>query len=377
MKRVMFVAGEASGDQHGAEIIKQLSHREYQCFGIGGKRMQQAGMTLLFDAAQIAVVGFIEVIKHFPAIRKAWKIAKHTIQERKPDLIVLIDYPGFNLRLAQYAKQQGIKVLYYISPQVWAWRQKRVHKIKRCVDHMAVIFPFEVNFYQKAGVPVSFVGSPLVEQVQSCGSQQAAQQQLKLPATFTYVGLLPGSRHSEIQRLLPTMVETAQQLKKHHPNIRFLLPIASTLKISDIEPYLADIKQDITLVEDSTYAAIEASDAVICSSGTATLETALLQVPLVVIYKTSALTFWLAKRLICIKNIALCNIVAGQKIVQEYLQQEANADNLQTEIDKLLTNDGYRAQVRKALSQVKDKLGQPGAADKVVTLIEQLVSHQN
>ncbi len=373
MKRIMFVAGEASGDQHGAEIIKQLPHQNYQCFGIGGKRMQQAGMTLLFDAAQIAVVGFVEVLKHFPAIRQAWKIAKQAINERKPDLIVLIDYPGFNLRLARYAKQQGIKVLYYISPQVWAWRQKRVEKIKQCVDHMAVIFPFEVDFYQKADVPVSFVGSPLVEQVQSCGGQQVAQQKCKLPTDHTFVGLLPGSRHSEIQRLLPTMVETAKRLQQHQAHLHFILPIASTLKRTDIEPYLTDIKNEITIIEDNTHAAIEACDAVICSSGTATLETALLQVPLVVIYKTSALTFWLAKRLICIKNIALCNIVAGKRIVQEYLQHDVNPDSLEAEVRKLLTDADYRNQIKTELAQVKNKLGQPGAADKVVALIEELL----
>ncbi len=375
MKNVMLVAGEASGDQHGAEIVTHLKQTAH-CFGIGGRHMQAAGMEILFDAAQIAVMGFIEVLKHFPAISQAWKVAKHAIDTQKPDLLILIDYPGFNLRLARYAKQQGIKVLYYISPQVWAWRQNRVYTIKQCVDHMAVIFPFEVPFHEKAHVPVTFVGSPLVEQVQPIGNAATAAERLELPNTKTLIGLLPGSRHSELERLLPTMVASAQLLRQHDPNIHFVLPVASTLKLADFMAHIAPIEDAVTLVEQDTHVAIEACHAVICSSGTATLETALLQTPMVVIYKTSALTYSLAKRLIRIPHIALCNIVAGKAIVQEYIQDAAKPEAISQEIIRLLSNENYLKQMKMELAKIAEKLGEPGAAEKVAHLAKTLLTRE-
>ena len=373
MKQIMFVAGEASGDTHGADVIKHLMQQgDVECFGIGGDNMRAAGMETLFDINDIAVVGFIEVIKHLKPIRAAWHTAVHALEHRRPDVLVLIDYPGFNLRLAKKAKALGITVLYYISPQIWAWHQSRVYKIKQCVDHMAVIFPFEVPFYEKAGVPVTYVGSPLTEQVHPI-AQEVARTALSLDAHTQYIGLAPGSRMSELTRLLPTMLDAANLLFKNDPTRQFLLPIASTLKPSDFAPYLAQHPQlPIRCIEHNTHHTLAACDAVMCTSGTATLETAILGVPMVILYKTTPLTYQLAKRLVKVDHIGLCNIVVGKRAVPELIQHEATADNIQQTLLPLLTDPVRQHAIKGDLDKVREKLGKPGAAQKVTHLIQSM-----
>lgn len=373
MKQIMFVAGEASGDNHGADVIKHLMQQgDVQCFGIGGDKMRAAGMEALFDINDIAVVGFIEVIKHIKPIRAAWHVAVQALEKRQPDVLVLIDYPGFNLRLAKKAKALGITVLYYISPQIWAWHQSRVYKIKQCVDHMAVVFPFEVPFYEKAGVPVTYVGSPLTEQVHPI-AQEAARIALSLNAQTQYIGLAPGSRMSELTRLLPAMLDAADLLFKEDPTRQFLLPIASTLKPSDFSPYLAQHPHlPIQLIEHNTHNILAACDAVMCTSGTATLETAILGVPMVILYKTTPLTYQLAKRLVKVDHIGLCNIVAGKRAVPELIQHEATAENIKHALLPLLTDPQRQQAIKTDLAIVREKLGQPGAAKQVVMLIQKL-----
>lgn len=377
MKQIMFVAGEASGDNHGADVIKCLMQQDdVQCFGIGGDKMCAAGMEMLFDINDIAVVGFIEVIKHFKPIRAAWHVAVQALENRQPDLLVLIDYPGFNLRLAKKAKALGITVLYYISPQIWAWHQSRVYKIKKCVDHMAVIFPFEVPFYEKAGVPVTYVGSPLTEQVHPI-AQDAARAALSLYADTHYIGLAPGSRMSELTRLLSTMLDAANLLFKDDPKRHFLLPIASTLKPSDFAPYLAQHPHlPIQLIERNTHRTLAACDAVMCTSGTATLETAILGVPMVILYKTTPLTYQLAKRLVKVDHIGLCNIVAGKRAVPELIQHDATAENIHQALLPLLTDPEHQQAIKADLNTVREKLGKPGAAKNVAHIIHCLTPNQ-
>jgi len=298
--RIMIVAGEASGDIYGADLVREtLAHgKEIRFFGIGGARMREAGVTTLVDSADMAVVGLVEVLKHFDVIASAFLKLKRILLNDPPDLLILIDYPGFNLRLAKIAKKAGVKVLYYISPQVWAWRQGRVRKIARLVDHMAVILPFEAEFYKKTGVAVSFVGHPMLDMVKVELDRSAAALSFGLDPQRKIVGLFPGSRRNEIERLLPVIVSSAAQLKEQFPGVQFVLPLASTLKSSDIQPQFEAAHLDVTITSERIHDLIRACDAVISVSGTVTLEIALVGTPMVIIYRLSPLTYHLAKRLI-------------------------------------------------------------------------------
>ncbi|MDD2897410.1 MAG: lipid-A-disaccharide synthase [Desulfuromonadaceae bacterium] len=360
----MIVAGEASGDIYGADLVREahkLDH-ELHFFGIGGTRMREAGVDTLVDSSVMAVVGLVEVIKHFDVISAAFKMLKRIILEAPPDLLVLIDYPGFNLRLAKVAKKAGVKVLYYISPQIWAWRQGRVKKIARLVDHMAVILPFEAPFYQKAGVPVTFVGHPMLDLVAVSIDRAVAATSFSLDPLKKTVGLFPGSRHNEIERLLPVIIAAAVRLKERFPDIQFILPLASTLKSDDIVPQLKAAGLDVTTTRDRIHDMIRACDAVISVSGTVTLEIALVGTPMVIIYKLSPLTYQLAKRLIKVPNIGLCNIVAGETVVQELIQDQANSETIASEIEKLLTDRSYHTAIAHKLGDVRAKLGCGGAS---------------
>ena len=248
----MIVAGEASGDIYGAALVSEANTLVpgIQFFGIGGTRMREAGVETLVDSSDMAVVGLVEVIKHFDVISAAFGKLKQIILQAPPDLLILIDYPGFNLRLAKVAKKAGIKVLYYISPQIWAWRQGRVKKIARLVDHMAVILPFEAPFYEKAGVPVTFVGHPMLDLVQVQLDRSAAATSFSLDPARKVVGLFPGSRHNEIERLLPVIIGAATRLKEQFPDIQFILPLASTLSSNDIVPQLTAAGLDVTTTRD-------------------------------------------------------------------------------------------------------------------------------
>ncbi|MDF2940405.1 MAG: lipid-A-disaccharide synthase [Gammaproteobacteria bacterium] len=415
MSRILFIAGEASGDAHASEVAKALKQQrpDMELVGIGGQKMKEAGVEILFDAAEIAVVGLVEVIKHYPALKRAWNKAVDQLKNHRPDLLILVDYPGFNLRLAKVAKQMGIKVLYYISPQIWAWHQSRIKKIKQTVDHMAVIFPFEVSFYSKADIPVSYVGSPLAESVIPIGKQAAKHKIIPSPLVGEsqgegkIIGLLPGSRKSELSRLMPVLVECAKALKKRYPHAQFLLPIASTLKPEDIRPYISKISPnpsfskrgssslcknealsnsslckreagrdllDIQIIQNNSHAAIEACDLAICSSGTVTLEAAILGTPMVLIYKTAPITYWLAKRLIKIKHIGLCNILAGKTIVPELIQNDANVNNIVSHACQILEDKAYRDQMLGNLAWVRAQLGEQKTGKEVAELALKLIN---
>ncbi|MDO8953454.1 MAG: lipid-A-disaccharide synthase [Gammaproteobacteria bacterium] len=396
MSRILFVAGEASGDAHASEVAKALKLQQpgITLVGIGGQKMREAGVEIIFDASEIAVVGIVEVIKHYPAIKRAWNKAVDQLKNHRPDLIILVDYPGFNLRLAKLAKQMGIKVLYYISPQIWAWHQSRITKIKQTVDHMAVIFPFEVAFYSKANIPVTYVGSPLAESVIPIGKDNAKRQiipsllegegQGEGASPFPIIGLLPGSRKSEISRLMPLLLESAKALKAIYPNAQFLLPIASTLSEADFQQFLpppiageVDMRslsgEGIRIIKNNSHAAIEACDVIICSSGTVTLEAAILSTPMVLIYKTAKITYELGKRLIKIKYIGLCNILADRPIVPELIQDNANVKSIVAHTRKLLEDQVCREQTLKDLAWVREQLGQDRTGNKVAELAVRLI----
>ena len=356
MKQVMIVAGEASGDLHGGKLVTDVikKNKDVRFFGIGGSDMRKAGVEILVESSELAVVGLIEVLVHRKAIFSALDKMKVILKQQPPDLLLLIDYPEFNLRLAKYAKSCGVKVLFYISPQVWAWRQKRVHKIKKVVDRMAVVFPFEAEFYKKYNVPVTYVGHPLTGEV--CASKDKDQliKDFHLDPKTKHVGLLPGSRKSEIKRLLPIILKSASKLAEEDKNIEFLLPIASTLSKNDFLPFLGQFAHlRIHLIENRPYDVMEASDAIVTVSGTVTLEIALIGTPMVIINKLSWITYLIVRRMIKIKFIGLCNIIANRQLVPELVQCMAKPVLIAKLLNKMLCNIDYANQLKENLENVK------------------------
>ncbi len=377
-RRIMIVAGEASGDIYGADLVTESNKlaTDIHFSGIGGTRMREAGVETLVDSSDMAVVGLVEVIKHFDVISSAFRKLKQILLDTPPDLLILIDYPGFNLRLAKVAKKAGVKVLYYISPQIWAWRQGRVKKIARLVDHMAVILPFEAAFYEKAGIPVTFVGHPMLDLVKVAIDRSAAATSFNLDPAQKIVGLFPGSRRNEIERLLPVIIGAATKLKERFPDIQFILPLASTLSNDDIIPQLKAAGLGVTTTRDRIHDMIRACDAVISVSGTVTLEIALVGTPMVIIYKLSPLTYQIAKRLVKVPNIGLCNIVAGETVVKELIQDDANSEEIATEISALLTNQSYHSSIVGKLGEVRSKLGRNKASARVAQLLCNMMEKQ-
>lgn len=376
-KRILIVAGEASGDIYGAGLIRAVQQLDsgISFFGIGGVRMREAGCNTLVDSAEMAVVGLVEVLKHFNVIAAAFLKLKKILYQNPPDVLILIDYPGFNLRLAKVAKRAGVKVLYYISPQIWAWRKGRVKKIKRLVDHMAVTLPFELPLYQQAGVPSSFVGHPMAGRVNVTMDRDQAAASFGLDPSRQLVGLFPGSRRSEIERLLPTLVETANLLLKQFPTLQFVLPLASTLRDEDLAPYLNGADLPLFISRERIHDLIRSCDAVISVSGTVTLEVALVGTPQVIIYKLSPLTYQLAKRLVKVDHIGLCNIVVGQTVAKELVQDDASPQQIAAEIGRILTDREYAADLKAGLVQVKERLGGGGTDQRMAELTLQMV-HQ-
>ncbi len=374
---VMILAGEASGDAHAAEFVEQLRQLrpDIRLSGMGSREMQRAGVDVFFDSSIIAVVGLVEVLRHWGDIKRAMAIVKQRLEQTRPDLLILVDYPEFNLKMARHARELGIKVLFYISPQVWAWRPKRIHKIGKLIDHMAVIFKFEQPYYERAGIPVSFVGHPLVDKVQLREDVAALKTKLGISAADRVIGLFPGSRHSEISRLLPLMFDTAQLMRQRDPNLKFLLPVASTLDFDEISRQCASRDLDIIVSQDDIYGVIGCCNAIATCSGTVTLEIALLGVPMCILYKMSGLSYSIMKRLITIPHIGLANIVAGGAVVREFLQQAAQPDAISAELFALFENREYREQVLSGLERVRENLGAGDGARNMAQLVLSLIDN--
>ncbi len=326
-KHVFIIAGEASGDAHAARLVKELSHHDITFSGIGGTLMQNMGVELIYPLAQFGVTGLTEVVKQFGHIKKAYKLAKQFLQAHPIDLLILVDYPGFNLRFARFAKSLGIKILYYISPQIWAWKANRIHHIKKYIDVMAVIFPFEKDLYQKAGVKAYFVGHPLSGSIDANIDTRQFKKDYHINQELI-IGLMPGSRQNEIKRLLPIIKDSAANIAKRHRQVRFLLPVARTLKTDDIKAYFKDSVIHIDFISNRTEEVIACCHSLIVASGTASLEVALMQKPMVIIYKTSRLTYSVATQVIKTPYIGLCNLLAKKMIVPEIIQDDLTVKNL-------------------------------------------------
>jgi lipid-A-disaccharide synthase len=367
---VMIVTGEASGDHHGALVLRALKQRfpKLRCCGIGGDELQQAGMRLLYHNQHLAVVGLVEVLAHAPHIIRAFNILRREIKTSPPDLIIFIDYPGFNLRMAAFASKLNVPILYYISPQIWAWGQGRAKKIARIVDTMAVIFPFEVPFYSKVGLKAHFVGHPLMDQPIPLLDRSEALQRLGLNEAGPIVGLLPGSRTGEIKRLLPPMLGAAGIIHKQYPNAQFIIPVAPGLNHDEISAAARASQAPIQVVSNNFYDALNSCDIALVTSGTATLQTAMLCKPMIIVYRVSMLTYLLGRMLIQVPWIGLANIVAGKMVARELIQHHATAERIGREALALLDDDKRQSAVKQQLNEVKQALGGPGASERVADL---------
>ena len=373
---VLFSAGESSGDQHAANMFLEL--RKYrpdiQGIGMGGAKMAQAGIDVRYDSSNIAVIGLVEVIKHYGEIRRALKLMQKIISDEQPDLLVCVDYKEFNFKLARYAKQCGIKVLFYVSPQIWAWRPGRVKKYGEVIDMMAVIFPFETAYYEAESVPVRYVGHPSVDKVHPQHSKEEDLVRFGLDQKKTIIGILPGSRANEIKRMLPVMLKAAEEIQNDMPEVQFLLPQADSISDALLEEYLSQSPVKIITVKNQPYDVIQCCDVVMTTSGTATLEIALLTVPMVITYKLSPLTYILGRWLVNTRFIGLPNIIAGKGIVKEFIQHEATSENLAAEVNRILTDKVYADAMRDNLSQVKAQLGEGGGSKNMAELAWTMLS---
>ena len=372
---VMIVAGEASGDLYGATLATELHALSpgTRLLGMGGDRMREAGVETLVDANVMAVMGLVEVLEHLPVIVKGFNILKQRLLSDAPRLLILIDYPDFNLRLAKIAKRAGIKVLYFISPQVWAWRSGRVKGIGQVVDRMAVLFPFEVPLYQNAGIPVSFVGHPLLDMVAPALESTLAADALGLDPARRVVGLFPGSRKSVIKRMLPTVLESAALLKARHPELQFVLPLAASLRPADIEPYLAAAGVKVSVVSGRNHDVMSSCAAAIAVSGTVIMELALVGVPTVLVYKVSPISYQIGKRVINVPHIGICNIVAEKRLIKELIQHEAHPEAIADEVDAMLNDQAYAGEMRAGLAGVREKLGSGGALVRLAQLAKHMI----
>lgn len=364
-KRIYIIAGEASGDLHGGNLVRGL----FQVAGPGalhirawgGDRMAAAGAEVVKHYRELAFMGFTQVIMNLRTILRNIDTCKKDIEAYKPDALILIDYPGFNLRIAEWAHAKGIPVHYYISPQVWAWKKGRVHTIKKVVDRMYVILPFEKEWYARYDYAVEFVGHPLLDAIEQEG--RTPLEPLPGADDRPVVALLPGSRQQEIARMLPLMAEVARR----YPAYRFVLAAAPSVPDSTYKGYLKD--SPVTVVKGRTYDVLRHAHGALVTSGTATLETALFGVPEVVCYSGSTLNVWIAKRLVDIEFISLVNLIMGREVVKELIQQDLKVNKLSKELERIMLPGVDRSTMEKDLAQLREKLGGPGASAKVAMAV--------
>ena len=375
-KNVLIIAGEASGDLHGAGLIRELKkiNPDIEYSGVGGAKLKEEGINLLFSIEKLAFMGFYEVIKNIGLIKELKKKLIYHLNQCKPDLVILIDYPGFNLRFAKEVEKRKIPILYYISPQVWAWGKKRVNTIKELVDRMVVFFPFEEKLYKEAGVEVNFIGHPLLDLVKSTLSRDDFRNKLQIKENEILVGLLPGSRWQEVEKILPVMVRSCLILKKRRKNLQIAVGLAPTIDKQKVEDFLKKKNFKVPILENLTYDLMSHSDLLLTTSGTATLESAISCTPLIVLYKTSFLTYHLAKVLVKIPHIGMVNIVAGKKIVPEFIQSRAKPEKIAQEMEKILKDKEEYKRIKIELSEVKTGLGEKGAYCRGARIVNQMLS---
>ena len=376
-RNILIVAGETSGDLLGAHLVKAVLSMDpgLRFYGVGGKHLRSMGTDIIFDSSELAVVGIVEVFSRLPSNYRAFRWLKRSLDSNRPALAVLIDFPELNLRLAKEANKREIPVFYYISPQVWAWRRGRAKKIAELVHKLVVILPFEVPFYRQRGIDCEFVGHPLIDIVKPRLSKEEAHDKFGLDKDKRTIGLLPGSRREEVQKLLPVLLESARLLLRDFPNLQFIIPLAPAIDRSEVEKYVADFSLDIRVVGEHVYDVLNISDLVITASGTATLEAAIARTPMIIVYKVSLLSYLVGKLLVRVKDIGLVNLIAEKRIVPELIQGQASPINIFNEASKMLKNPHLLSMIRCELDKVKEKLGDPGTSQRVAQILYRVI-HQ-
>ncbi len=368
-RRIMIVAGEASGDLHGANLVKALKEADpaVEVFGVGGHRMREAGVDVCFDSSLVAVVGGSEVIRHLDTILGVMRWLKEALHTLKPDLVILIDFPDFNFRIADAAKRARVPVFYYISPQIWAWRKGRAKFLARTVAGMAVIFPFEAELYRKWGLPAEYVGHPILDgRLGAVPSKAESRAALGIPGDRTVVALLPGSRRSEIAHHLDLVVESARRIAREVPDVEFLMPLAPTLDEKDLRARLGGAP--IRLVTGDAIDVLAAADAAVVKSGTSTVEAALCGVPFVIVYRLSRFTFALGRLLIKVPFIGMANLIAGKRIAPELVQHDFTPEKVAREVVALLSDRTRREEAIAGCRLVREKMGGPGASRRAAEM---------
>jgi lipid-A-disaccharide synthase len=374
MPRILILAGEASGDMHGASLAKSLAQQcpGIELEGLGGAKMEAAGVRLLSGIERLDIIGLPTLSELRRALAVFKKLSSH-IATAPYDAVVLIDNPGLNLRLARVAKRAGRTVVYYVAPQIWAWNERRVEKLRKYVDRLLAILPFEEVYFKKAGVDCVFVGNPIMDQLQPSYDAAKLRSEFGLDPKATVIGLLPGSRKSEIQRLLPVMLEAAQRLggsgTAHASPRRFVLARAPSVPLALIEPFLSQSGVPVTVISDRAYDVIATCDALIVASGTATLQTALVGRPMTIVYRTSALTFAVYRRLINVPWIGLANLIAGRQIAKELIQRDVTGERLARETETLLANPTGQAEAESVSRDLRARLGAPGTSHRAAAEI--------
>lgn len=364
--RIFLSVGEHSGDLHGSLVLSHLRQLvpDLVAEGIGGPLMEKQGFKSLHSIDELAVIGFVEVLANLRRIYGIFGDVKEYLRAQRPDLVILIDYPGFNVRVAQAAKELGLRVLYYILPQVWAWNPGRTQNIASTIDEAVVVFPFETEIWRKVGASCHWFGHPLVGIVESRMPIEQFREELTI-GEGPVISILPGSRHQEIRYILPALLDTAERILAAKPNARFLLPQAPTIDEALIRPHLKGRTLPLTLLRGQTYDAVKHSDLALVASGTATLETALLGTPMIIVYQTNFVTSVLSKFLIQAPHIGLPNVVAGEKIVPEFIRWHFQPDQVAKEALSILNDPVRQKTMREKLKTVKGKLGEPGASRRV------------
>ena len=370
MARILIITGEASGDLHGANLAHAFKARDPQVSltGIGGAAMAAAGVQLVREGGQLDIIGMVgpsviaAVIRRFLAMRRLFRSVPW-------DAVVFVDNPGLNLRYAYFAKRAGLRVFYYIAPQIWAWRPGRIHWIKQRVDHVLVVLPFEKPIYDKAGIPCTFVGHPLLDAVASQYDPKSLRTKFNLASEGRVIALLPGSRTREVQCLLPILLDAADKLASREPKTQFILAQASTIHGNLLQSLLRQSPVPVTVVKGQASEVMAVSDLALVASGTATLEAAVVGTPMILLYRTTPLTFWLARFLIQVRWIGLVNLVAGRTVVPELIQFDATGQRLYEEALQILEDRSAYAEMKRSLAKVRADLGEPGASTRAAEVV--------
>jgi lipid-A-disaccharide synthase len=365
--------GEPSGDLYAAELVRHLRRTlpDLDVFGLGGERLAAQGSTLLADVRELAVVGLVEVVRHLPRLREVLRRLLAEADRQRPDAALLVDYGGFNLRLAAQLRRRGIPVVYYVSPQVWAWRRGRIETIRRTVSRMLVIFPFEEPLYREAGVPVRFVGHPLVDMARPAADAATFLRGHGVDPGRPVLAVLPGSRPREIAYNLPPIADALRRVTARHGPVQLVLAVAPSIDPAAIRAHLGDLP--VTLIGGATHAVLGACTAAVVASGTATVEAALLGAPMVVVYRLSPLSYQLGRRFVKVPHYAMANLIAGRRLVPELIQGGFTGERVAEEALRLLEDAPARARMREGLAEVRTRLGDPGASARAAEAVREVV----